>query len=173
MIIDQPQSHFIFVYHSKAFQGHKYIAYQGKPLTNKEYLEYWGKWLVFGPRSMHDKLAQKLEPFVEDGLIACIKFDRTPLKNLGMTECIMCIFCDERNSKQVWNILAEEGIKLKAWIYDRETVEMWLPEGRLLERWIESEKLRQTEADKVREDSRKRFSIIFEHPDDLYEGWVQ
>ncbi len=173
MIIDQPQSHFIFGYHSRIKQGYKYIAYKGKPLTNKEYLDYWGKWLVLGSKEMHDKLARRLDPYVEEGLISCFKYDRRPLKHLGMEECIMCVYCDERNSDSVWNILERQGIKLKAWVNDRDTIEMWLPGGRLLENWIKSENLSEKEAEKVRTDSRKRFSLILDHPDEPFAGWPQ
>ena len=173
MIVDQPGSHFIFGYHPEIYEGYKYIAYKGRPLTNKEYLDYWGKWLVFGSRQRHDELAIKLDPYVESGLIACFKYDRKALTNLGMEECVMCVFCDKRNRDEVWGILADQQVKLKAWIYDRETVSMWLPGGTLLENWISSEKLCDKKAERVRQDSRQRFSEILDYPDRPFAGWQQ
>ncbi len=173
MIVDQPQSHFIFVYHPLVYKRYKYIAYKGKPLTNKEYLDYWGKWIVLGSRPELDTLAERLNPEVESAIIPCVKYDRKPLENLGMEECIMCVFCDDRDSDDVWKILSREGVKLKAWICDRETVDMWLPGGRLLENWIQSEKLSHEEAEKTRDESRAKFSIILDHPDELFAGWPQ
>ena len=170
MIIDQPSSHFIFGYHSRIYQGYKYIAYKGKPLTNQEYLDYWGKWIVLGSKEVHDKLAEKLDPYLEEGLIACFKYDRKPLKHLGLEECIMYVYCDKRNSAKVWNILKKYGIKLQAWGPERDTVSMWMPGGRLLEDWIKSENLSEKEAEKVRKDSHKKFSIILDHPHEPFAG---
>lgn len=173
MIIDQPQSHFIFGYHSKIYEGYQYIAYKDKELTNQEYLEHWGKWLVLGHISKHDKLAKKLDPHIESGLIACLKYDRRPLTHLGLHECIMSVFCYDLNRDKVWELLKEQGERLKAWIYDRETVNMWLPGGRLLENWIKSENLDEIKAENIRDDSRARFSRILDYPERLFAGWPQ
>jgi hypothetical protein len=173
MIVDQPRAHFIFGYHPDVYKGYQYVAYQGKTLTNKEYLEHWGKWIVLGPKSKHDNLAKKLDTYVESGLIACFKYDRQPLTHLGLHECIMSVFCDDRNRDRVWTILAEQGERLKAWIHDRETVNMWLPGGRLLENWIRSENMDEFEAEGVRADSRNKFSRILDHPDKPFAGWPQ
>jgi len=173
MIVDQAQSHFIFVFHSRIYEGYKYVAYEGKPLTNKDYLEHWGKWLVYGQRSKLDRLAKKLDAYVETGSIACIKYDKKPLTNLGMDECVMCVYCDERCRDDVRQLLAGEGEKPGAWMYDRKTIEMWLPGGKFLEGWIQSEKLSHTEAEKVRDESYKKFSAILDHPDKPFAGWPQ
>ena len=173
MIVDQPQSHYIFVYHSHIYEGYNYVAYKGKPLTNKEYLEHWGKWLVSGSRRKHDELAKKLDPYVEAGVIACVKYNREPLINLGKNECKMCVYCDKRSSEDVRKILAEEGERDKEWRYDRETINKWLPGGELLEKWIKSEKLSHVKAEKIREESRKKFSAILDHPDEIFAGWPQ
>ncbi len=173
MIVDQPQSHFIFVFHSQIYEGYNYVTYKGKPLTNKEYLEYWGKLILFGSRRKHDEMAKKLEPCVESGVIACIKYDREPLENLGMDECVMCVYCDERDSDDVWQILTNEGGKHRAWVYDRETINKWLPGGEFLENWIKSEKLSHDEAEKTRAESRQKFSVILDHPDKPFAGWPQ
>ena len=173
MIIDQPQTHFIFGYHPQIYEGYSYIAYKKKPLTNQGYLDYWGKWILFGPRNKLDKIGKSLDPHVDSGIIPCFKYDRKPLVNLGMEECVMSIYCDVRDREQVWEKIAGTGERLKAWIFDRETVQMWLPGGRLLEQWIRSEKISQEEAEEVREDSRQRFSKIFDFPDRTFEGWPQ
>ena len=173
MIIDQPQSHFIFGYHPKVYEGRSYVTYKGMLLTNKEYLEYWGKWLVFGSRGMLDALAEKIDFHVESGIIACFKYDRKPLKNLGMEDCIMCVFCHKKNRDAVWEILAGESVKLKAWIYDRETIDMWLPGGKLLENWIRSENLSENKAERIRAESRMKFAAILDYPDRLFAGWPQ
>ena len=173
MIVDQPQSHFIFGYHPEIYKGYQYVAYQGKALTNREYLEHWGKWLIPGDRNKLDALAIKLDPYVESSLIACFKYDRRPLTNLRLQECFMCVFCDDRNRDEIWKLLAMQGERLKAWIHDRETVNMWLPGGRLLENWIRSEKLDDIKAEEVRNDSRDRFSQILDYPDRPFAGWPQ
>ena len=173
MIINQPQAHFIFGYHPQIYDGHSYIAYKKKPLTNKEYLDYWGKWILFGSRARHDETGKALDPYVDSSVIPCFKYDKKPLINLGMEECIMSVYCDVRDREHVWEILANNGGRLKAWIFDRETIQMWLPRGRLLEQWIKSENLNDAEAAEVRLDSDQRFSIIFDFPDRLFAGWPQ
>lgn len=174
IIIDRPQSHFIFIFSTDSVRNDKkYIAYQGKPLTNKEYLEHWGKWVIMGSREELDELAKKLDPYVETGDIPCIKYDRTRLNQLGFQEHVMCVYCDNRNREEVWKILAGEGVKIKAWFYERETIEMWSPGGRLLENWIASHNLSPKEADEIREDARKKMTALFENENEIFTGLEQ
>ncbi|RJQ27217.1 MAG: hypothetical protein C4589_08745 [Peptococcaceae bacterium] len=174
MIVDQPQSHFIFIYHTNSVYGsRKYIAYKGKPLTNKEYLEHWGKWVFLGERRELDEMAEKLNYHVEKGTIPCIKYDRVPLTHLGLNECVMCVYCDEREREEVWQVLNSYGVELKAWFYEKETIQMWSPGGRLLESWIASQNLSVEEAEAVREDSRQRFQAIYDNEDEIFTGWEQ
>lgn len=175
MIVDQPRSYYVFVYNSRIYEGYDYIVYQGKHLTNKEYLEHWGKWLVDGSRHKFDELAGRLDSYVEAGNIACIKYERKPRTYLGKAQCTMCVYCDERCRGDVLRIIlaTNGGEKPRAWRYDRETINKWLPGGELLEHWIQSERLNDAEAAKVREDSHKKFSVILDHPDNPFAGWPQ
>jgi hypothetical protein len=174
MLLDRPQSYYIFAYHSLIPEGYDYVTYQEKHLTNKEYLEHWGKWLVDGLRRALDELARKLDTHVEAGDIACIKYERKPRTDLGKDLCTMCVYCDERCRDDVLQIiLANGGWKPRTWRYDRETINKWLPGGKLLEHWIQSEKLSDAEAAKVRGDSHKKFSVILDHPDNPFAGWPQ
>ncbi len=193
MIVDRPGSHFIFVYHPAVFYGYNYIACQGRPLTNKEFLEHWGKWVVLGSRERLDELAKKLDSYVERGEIPCIKYDRHPPEELDLEvkqklrsrfvdagqneavlkECVMCVFCDDRQREEVWRILAGLGVDLKAWVYERETIDLWLPGGVLLERWIARNCSSEAEAEKVRQESRERFGEIFSNENAIYRGWPQ
>jgi len=102
MILDEPDSHFIFVFHSKIFEGKKYTVYEGRELTNGEVLKYWGKWIFFGDKSQLDEWARKLDPYVENETIPCIKYDRIPPANLGLTELVMMVYCDKRKSEEIW-----------------------------------------------------------------------
>lgn len=173
MIVDNPDSHFIFIYHPKVYWGKKYTVYQGRELTNIEVLKYWGKWIVLGERQWLDDLAQKLDRYVEEEKIPCIKYDRKPSRNLGVDECVMMVYCDKRQREDVWHILEQHGVKLKAWVSEKETMEMWMPGGRLLERWIQSEHLDDAQADAVREDSRRRMERIFNSPHEIFSPWEQ
>ena len=65
MILDNPESKFIFIFHPKILLGKKYTVRNGKEMTNGEVLQYWGKWIVLGKKSWLDELAKKLDPFVE------------------------------------------------------------------------------------------------------------
>src|SRR5450759_2846063 len=102
MIIDNPESHFIFVYHPFVLMGRKYTIYNGVPLTNREVLQYWGKWIVLGDRPWLDELARKLDPYVEQKKIPCVKYDRNPSPRLGITEHVMMVYCDRRGREDVW-----------------------------------------------------------------------
>lgn len=193
MIVDRPDAYFIFIYHPKTLLGYSYFTYQGEPLTNKEYLEHWGKWIVLGGRKKLDELAEKMDPYVEKRNIPCVKYDKSPPEELDLEvkqklrsrfvdaeqagdvlkECVMCVYCDDRQREEVWRILASLGVTLKAWFYERETIELWLPGGLLLERWINRNCPDEAEAEKVRQESRERFSAIFRNEDAIYTGWAQ
>jgi hypothetical protein len=173
MIVDDPGSHFIFVYHPKVYEGKKYTVRQGRELTNGEVLKFWGKWLVFGLRSRLDELARALDPYVEAEEIPVIKYDRVPSRNLGIGECVFMVYCDFRDRDEVWKILAEHGVKLKAWVTERETMELWQPGGALLERWLESQNLNKVTKFLIREDAGERLRYIYEHPDEIFSPWQQ
>ncbi|KUO70659.1 MAG: hypothetical protein APF81_25860 [Desulfosporosinus sp. BRH_c37] len=176
MIVDKQGSHYIFVFSKKyVHAGLNYIKYKNKPLTNKEYLQHWGKWLVLGRREELEELANRLDPYVEREQIPCIKFDRAVQKEFEemlLRECVMCIYCDERQREDVWKILAQEGVTSKAWQYEKNTMEAWLPGGRLLERWIKARRLTNSDAEKVREDALLYFAQ-FEDEDAVFTGVIQ
>ncbi|MDQ7784007.1 MAG: hypothetical protein RDU20_14080 [Desulfomonilaceae bacterium] len=173
MIVDNPASHFVFVYHPGIFHGKAYTVYDGRPMTNGEVLENWGKWLVLGEPARLEKLARDLDPYVERERIPVIKYDREPSRNLGIDESVMMVYCDKRCREAVWEILEDHGIKLKAWVSERETMEMWLPGGLLLERWIESKGFDEDLARAVREDARAAMGRVFEMPDEIFSPWAQ
>jgi len=173
MIVDRPESHFIFVFHPEIFEGKKYTVYEGQELTNGEVLEYWGKWIVLGERPLLDELARKLDRYVEEEVIPCIKYDRNPSVNLGLAEAVMMVYCDKRKSEEVWQILRQHGIRIKAWVSERETMEMWKPGGVLLERWITSMNLDEEEAKAVRADAGATLGYIFDNPDEIFSPWPQ
>jgi len=173
MIIDDPGSHFIFIYHPLVLMGRKYTLYKGRELTNGEVLQYWGKWLVLGKKAWLDELAKKLDPYVEEKKIPCIKYDRKPSRNLGIEECVFMVYCDRRERDEVWQILSQFGVKLKAWVTEKETMEMWMPEKPLLERWLQSQDFDEITKNAIREDARARTTYIYEHPDEIFSGWEQ
>jgi hypothetical protein len=173
MIIDDPRSKFIFIYHPLVLMGRKYTVYQGREMTNGEVLEYWGKWLILGERARLDELAEGLDPYVEDKKIPCIKYDRSPPLSFGVEECVMMVYCDRRNREEVWEILRQFGIKMKAWVTERETMEMWMPGARLLERWMTSQGFDEAAKDAIREDAKRRLNHLFENPDEVFTPWEQ
>jgi len=171
MIIDREGSHFIFIVPwDHVYKHYNYINYRGKELTNKDYLEYWGKWIILGSRKDLDELAKKIDPFVEDKLIPAVKYDREPIPEFQLETCVMCVYCDVRQREEVWRILSSLGVEDKAWVFEKETVERWLPGGHLLEKWIEGKGLNPEEAEKVRESSREKFRTMFEHEYAVFRG---
>ena len=173
MILDDKRSYFIYVCHPEFLYAgaESYLEYKGKRLTNKEYLEHWGKWIIMDDRRQLDILARKLEPYVDSKAIAIVKYDRFPPKNLGGQVCAMLVFCDDRQRDEVWQILSGLGVTLKAWVYDRQTMEMWMPGGVLLESWITEQELDSDKAKAVREDARRRFSEMFKDDDAHCRAW--
>jgi len=173
MIIDDQRSHFIFIYHPKVYHGKRYTVYNGKDLTNGEILQYWGKWIVLGERSWLDEMARKLDMYVEEESVPCVKYDRTPSVNLGVEECVMMVYCDKRQREDVWKILQQLGVKFKAWVSERETMEMWVPGARLFEQWIASQDFDEVTIEAIREDARQSLGHVFDHPDDIFDPWKQ
>jgi hypothetical protein len=173
MILDVPDSHFIFVYHPFVLMGRRYTRYKGRELTNAEVLAYWGKWIVLGDKARLDELAEKLDPYVEDKIIPCIKYDRKPSSNLGIAECVFMVYCDRRERDKVWEILSRFGVKLKAWVTEKETMELWMPGKPLLERWMESKEYDDDAKERIRKDAKERMSRVFDHPDEVFTGWEQ
>lgn len=178
MVIDRPGSQYIFMYSRESLNNSSdrasYIAYKDKRLTNKEYLEHWGKWVHLDDKENIHELAHKLDQYVEEGIIPCIKFDRAPQQWADMDQCVLCVYCDDRQRDEVWKILSDVGVKIKAWTYDREVVEKWRPGGQYLERWIGANKLTEEEADRTREESRQKFkATFFDKPDEPCRGWIQ
>jgi len=160
MIVDKPYLHWISVLPS----GTDFpLAYKGHLLTKDEYLEYWGKWIIMGDRDYLDSLAHQLDPFVESRQIQSIKYTREPEVELGMDTGAMLVFCDERERDEVWGILESVGITLKAWFYDRQTIEMWQPGAPLIEAWLESQGITGKEADEIREKTKKRYDRWLEN----------
>jgi hypothetical protein len=173
MIMDDPNSHFIFVYHPFVLMGRKYTVYQGRELTNGEILKFWGKWIVLGDKKSLDELAVKLDPYVEEKKIPCIKYDRIPSTSLGVKECVFMVYCDRRERERVWEILNRFGVKLKAWVTEKETMEMWMPGKPLLERWMTSKGYDKKTMGLIRKDAGERIKRVFDNPDDIFSGWEQ
>lgn len=171
MIIDRPESHFVFVLPKDYVYGsYNYINYKGQELTNKEYLKHWGKWIVLGPKEELAELAQKLDPFVEEKIIPGVKFDREEISEFKLGRCVLCVYCDVRQRDEVWDVLASHGVEDKAWVFERETVGRWMPGGHLLETWIAGRGLSEEAAEKVRESAKEKFKRLFEDEHAVFRG---
>jgi len=174
MLIDREGSHFIFVFHSDCvYRNYNYINYEGKALTNREYLEHWGKYVFSASREELADFAKELDPYVEEKLIPGIKYDRGPIERLGMTECVMCVYCDDRQKDEVWRILKNHNVEIRAWVYDRDTVARWMPGGVNLEKWIAGHGLNEDQAREVRENARLKFEKMFADLDAIFRGVEQ
>lgn len=173
MIVDDGKSHFIYVCHPEFLSdsAKSYMTYKEQQLTNKEYLEHWGKWLILEEREHLDELASKLDPYVESKDIPIVKYDRVPPPNLGGKVCVMLVFSDDRQRDHIWQILSSLGVSLKAWMYDRETMEMWMPGGVLLENWLAEQGIQGERAEEVREEARRRFAEQFGREDAPCRAW--
>lgn len=174
MIVDRPESHFIFVVPLDHVEyRYNYINLRGEPLTNRQYLDHWGKWLVFGHPEEVGELARKLDPFVEEKRVPAAKYDRKLITEFELNRCVMCVYCHEEAKEEVWEILASLGVKDKAWMFERETLEKWLPGGVNLEKWIQGRGLDAAQAERVRADASKRFRKMFADDSAIFCGVLQ
>lgn len=174
MIIDRPSSHFVFVVPSDHVNHrYNYINHDGRPLSNKEYLDCWGKWLVFGSAEKLDDLARRLDPFVERREVPAAKFDRQRIEEFGLDRCVMCVYCHVDTREDVWAVLVSLGVKDRAWAFERETMERWLPGGANLERWIEGCNLNPQQADAVRRSAEAKFKQLFADENAIFAGIQQ
>ena len=174
MIVDRPGSHFIFIVsRDHVYNDYNYIRYEGKPLTNKEYLQYWGKWVFFGGRDTLRQFAEKLDPLVEEKTIPAAKYDREVIDAFELGECVMCIYCDFRQRDDVWQALESIGVTDKMWVFEKETMERWLPGGYLLEKWIQGRDLTSEQADAVRADAKRTFEQMFADENAEFKGVMQ
>lgn len=178
MIIDRPESWYIFIfskdYLSSPSDTGSYITCHGKRLTNREYLDHWGKWVFFGEKEELNEMARDLDVFVEKQEIPCIKYDRSPQHWFDMEQCVMCVYCDDRERDDVWKILHSFGVMEQAWSYEREVIQKWSPGGLHLERWLKHHKVSEEEAEKIREEARLKFKRkFFDKQNDICMGWEQ
>lgn len=177
MIVDNPDSWYVFSFSKRHYyqaddDPAPYLTYRNKRLTNREYLEHWGKWVFYGEGKELDEMANNLDPYVEEGTIPCIKYERKSPPWSDREKCVMCIFCDDRE-KGVEQLLSDMGVKEKRWMYDREVIEKWMPGGEKMEQWIEYRGLNEEQAERLREDARRRFEKILKRPDDICLPWGQ
>lgn len=172
MIVDDPNSHFIFVVPKEhVYTNYNYIQYKGNELTNKEYLDHWGKWIILGSRKQLDDYAKRIDPFVEKKQIPAAKYDRKKIDAFQLDDCVMCVYCHYRQRGDVWEIL-EKQLKLsdKAWVFEKETMERWLPGGHLLEKWIAAQGFSTEQADRVRQGAIARFDMMFGDDNAIFRG---
>jgi len=85
----------------------------------------------------------------------------------------MMVYCDFRNRDEVWEILHAHGVDLKAWVTEKETMQLWEPGGLLLERWMDSQQYDPETKTTIRENAGKRLEYIYSHPDEIFTGFQQ
>ncbi|MDY6856751.1 MAG: hypothetical protein SWO11_18990 [Thermodesulfobacteriota bacterium] len=112
-------------------------------------MNYWEKWVIMDEKEKLDQLARQLQPHVESGAIYTKKYNRVPETIFDIDSCVMCVFCDAREREEVWQILSSVGVNLKAWIYDREVIEMWRSSGVILEQWLSHFGVKGKEAEEI------------------------
>ena len=135
MIVNKSYYYWIYVVPSEPTFP---LACYGMPSTREEYLEHFGKWTVMDEKEKLDELALNLDPYVECRAIYSIKYTRAPESFFGLDQCVFCVFCDDRDRDDIWEIMARYGVTLKAFVYDRQVIEMWQPGGIIMEQWIEA-----------------------------------
>lgn len=171
MIMDKPGLYWVYVLPSNTNFP---LACRGIPSSKEEYLEHFGKWVIMGEKEELDKLARKLEPYMESRAIYSIKYTREPEHMFGLDSCVMCVFCDDREKEDIWEILAGVGVTLKAFVYDRQVIEMWQPGGLLMEKWIESFNIdpQSKEAEEIRNTTQENYDKWLASIDDGNAPWT-
>jgi len=128
MIIDDPKNYWVWVRPSKPRHTRR-----GREAFT-EYLQHFGKWLIFSRyRAYLEELAGKLDPYVEEGKISSVKYNREP-SPFARGALVMCVYCDDREREKVWEILSSHGVTGRIWKYDCQTLVDWRPGGRLYEK---------------------------------------
>jgi hypothetical protein len=135
MINDKKNEYWVSIERSQDKTGVLYYSND-----NKEYLEHFGKWLIFGNPKYIKDLAIKLDCYIDKGEIDSAKYNRKP-SPVGRGECVMCVYCDDRDKDRVWNILSLLEVKKKIWKYDQQTYKDWEVNGRLHKQWENGSKL--------------------------------
>ena len=116
----------------------------------EEYLRHYGKWLIRGSYIRLRSLAGKLKLKVASGVIPELKYNKDP--GLGYNNCVMCVYCDDRDWETVKNAVADTGASVDSWKYDRKTLDDWSPTGRLFRRAVELGSAHYTELDRKAKD---------------------
>ncbi|MBE0415659.1 MAG: hypothetical protein IBX36_03865 [Dehalococcoidia bacterium] len=176
MIVDNPEAYYVFLFSQETLQSNDpgaYIKYKGKRLANKEFLEHWGKWVIPGDAEQMKRLAIALDPYTEQGIIPCCKYNRSPDKEFGMTECVFCVYCDDREKEEVRQIISSLGATPRGWSPERDVINKWRPGGIYLERWIEAKGYEGEMAEAIREDARRMMEERYGGEDAIATGWEQ
>ena len=101
-------------------------------LEYDEYLIHYGKFCIFGAATFLGSLAESLREYVICGVVPELKYNRVP--SGGETNCVMCVYCDDRNKVSVRRVLESVGVFEPVWKYERDTLDDWQPRGRLFNR---------------------------------------
>ena len=108
--------------------------YYADDLTEDVFMEHWGKYLIYGPASRLEDLAKPLGMLVFAGFIDQIKYNQAS-SMVGKPDCLMCVYCDDRDQERVREILTTIGIQSAPWKYESQTHNDWKPGGRLQRLW--------------------------------------
>lgn len=125
MIKDKKAEYWVRLERSQDIEGVYYC-----PEDEEEYMAHWGKWLIYGKAQQLAELAKNLDAYVNKGEIDSGKYNRKP-SPVGRGDCVMCVYCDDRDRERVWDILYSLGVTKKIWKYDKQTYQDWEPGGRL------------------------------------------
>jgi hypothetical protein len=128
MIVDKPEEYWVWLEGSIRLPNVYYC-----PDDEEEYLKHWGKWLVFAHSEAIRRLAEEIDKYIDSGEIDSAKFSRKPIK--GKVDCVMCVYCDDRDKERVRFILHSFGVSRQIWKYDEQTYKDWEPGGRLYRQW--------------------------------------
>ena len=165
MIISDPNYQWSYIQPSNPL-----LPYQGEydfPKSREESLGHWGKWAIIDERDFLDELSIELDSYVEERYICNVKYLRRPPAWLEFDQPFMCVFCDDREKKAIWKILAKLGVTQKLWVYERETTALWSPGGEFFEKMVAHRKLNPEEREKVAEKFQKWNEEYLSH---LFEG---
>ena len=83
-------------------------------------------------------LAEKVDQHVDAGEIDSAKFNREP-SDIGRGDCVMCVYCNDRDKERLWYILRSLGVSKRIWKYDQQTHADWRPGGRLYAKRLRKE----------------------------------
>lgn len=95
-----------------------------------------GKWLIYGSKEYMEKIFPLIDELIDNGQIYKAKYSHRENKNRDLDPFydktpVLCVYADDNTKEATKKFLMKIGVLPKTWKYDSQTIEDWLPNGKL------------------------------------------